>query len=315
MSTIARHSRLVMRKASAKPLPWRLIEHSRNVHEIHFSDVRAGFSHPILLSSDHHWDNPHCDRDLMRQHLEEALAAGAPVNIAGDFFCAMQGKWDKRASKDDIREEHRNGNYLDRLVDTAAEWLAPYAAVLAVISPGNHETAILKHHETNLSERLVEAIRHRCPSSPVRLGGYSGYVIYRFTIYKTQFERVHLWYHHGHGGGGPVTKGVIQTNRHAAYVEADIIHTGHIHEAWEFPVQRIRMTDHKTISHGEQLHISTPGYKEEYADGFGGFHIEGGRPPKPVGACWVNFTYQNPRIFFEARRAKPGVRLAPPPAR
>lgn len=130
--------------------PWRVIEHARNVHEIRFDGVAAGFTHPVLLSSDQHWDNPHCDRRLMKAHLDQALALRAPVVIYGDFFCCMQGKWDKRSSKQDLRPEHAGSNYFDRLVATAADWLAPYASILAVIGPGNHETAILKNHETNL---------------------------------------------------------------------------------------------------------------------------------------------------------------------
>jgi hypothetical protein len=298
-----------MKRTKPSAVTWTLTESSRNVHSIRIDSAGVGWNQAVLLSSDHHWDNPHCDRDLLRQHLDEAQAVGAPVIIYGDFFCAMQGRFDRRSSKDDIRPEHQKGDYLDALVNTAADYLAPYADVLAIIGPGNHETAILKHHETNLTERLVEKIRTRCPKTQLRLGGFSGWV--RFQFHRAaQTQSVRLWYHHGYGGGGPVTRGVIQTNRRAAYIaDADIIATGHTHDAWEVPIQRVRLSDANRVEHGEQLHISTPGYKEEYGDGYGGYHIEGGRPPKPIGACWVNFTRQNDRVVYEARRAKPGVRL------
>lgn len=298
------------RRSTATVMPWRVVEHARNVHEIRFDRVSKGFTHPVLLSSDHHWDNPHCDRRLMKAHLEQALALRAPVLIYGDFFCCMQGKWDKRSSKQDLRPEHAGGNYFDRLVATAADWLAPYASILAVIGPGNHETAILKHHETNLTERLVEAIRQRCPDSPVRVGGYSGWVRFQFQMRPNgeAQQSIRLWYHHGYGGGGPVTRGVIQSNRRAVYVEADIIASGHTHDAWIVPVQRIRLNKRNQVNHGEQLHISTPGYKEEYADGWGGFHVERGAPPKPVGAAWVDFVYHgNHGMLYEARLTRPVV--------
>jgi hypothetical protein len=32
-----------------------------------------------------------------------------------------------------------------------------------------------------------------------------------------------------------------------------------------------------------------PTYKEEYGDGSGGYHIEKGRPPKPLGGAWLTF--------------------------
>lgn len=87
-------------------------------------DLRDGDS--LLLLSDVHWDNPHCDRRKFKQALDKAKERGAKVAIFGDFFCAMQGKYDKRSSKIAIRPEHQTGNYLDSLVDTAAERLPPH---------------------------------------------------------------------------------------------------------------------------------------------------------------------------------------------
>lgn len=294
-------------RADRQKMPWRVVEHSRNVHEIRFAGITGGWKQSVLLSSDHHWDNPHCDRQLLKQHLDEALALQAPVIIYGDFFCAMQGKWDKRAAKQDIRPEHQKGDYLDALVTTAAAFLAPYASVLAVIGPGNHETAILKHHESNLTERLVQAIRVLVPNSPVKAGGFSGWVKFHFEDSSGHRQSRVLWYHHGYGGGGPVTRGVIQTNRRAVYAVADIIATGHTHDAWEVPVQQVRLSQQNQVQHVEQLHICTPGYKEEFEDGYGGWHIERGGPPKPIGACWLDWTFVRHVPYVEARRAKPGV--------
>ena len=36
-------------------------------------------------------------------------------------------------------------------------------------------------------------------------------------------------------------------------------------------------------------YIRTGTYKDEYGEGAGGFHIERGRPPKPLGAVWLRF--------------------------
>lgn len=52
-----------------------------------------------LLISDIHFDNPHCDRALLKRHLDKALDIGATIMIFGDLFCAMQGKYDPRGSK------------------------------------------------------------------------------------------------------------------------------------------------------------------------------------------------------------------------
>jgi hypothetical protein len=99
-----------------------------------------------------------------------------------------------------------------------------------------------------------------------------------------------LYWHHGHGGGGPVTKGVIQTARRSASVEADIFVSGHIHEAWAVENVVATLLDSGRVSLKTQTHIQLPTYKQEYAMN-GGFHIEKGRPPKPLGAYWLTFYY------------------------
>jgi hypothetical protein len=98
---------------------------------------------------------------MLKRHLDLALKRNAPVIDVGDFFCAMQGKYDKRSNKNDIRPEHQKGDYLDALVKTAANYLEPYAPILTMRGWGNHETAMLKNHETDLTERLVERLRSK----------------------------------------------------------------------------------------------------------------------------------------------------------
>ena len=270
---------------------------SRNVHFINHRFLSTSEDFWVLLTSDRHHDNPHCNQELEKKHLDEAVARNAVIVDYGDLFCAMQGKYDRRHSKDDIRPEHQAGNYLDRLIETAAEFYGPYADNFAIMGPGNHETAMLKHHETNLTERLIDRI-NVAQGSEIKMGGYSGWVKFKFWYGKKTLKHdetgvgtgsqkcmasVNLWYHHGYGGDAPVTKGTIQTSRQAVYVpDAHIVCTGHTHNEWIFPITRIRLKDTGLIYHDEQLHLKTPGYKEEYEDGYGGWHIERGGPPKPV---------------------------------
>ena len=292
-------------------------EISRNVHFINHRFHSTTENFWVLLTSDRHHDNPHCNQELEKKHLDEAKERNAVIIDYGDLFCAMQGKFDRRASKDDIRPEHQSGNYLDKLVSTATDFYAPYADNFAVMGPGNHETAMLKHHETNLTERLVERL-NMSTGSQIKTGGYSGWVKFKFWYGKDSpgVERkcegsVNLWYHHGYGGDAPVTKGTIQTGRQAVYVpDAHIVCTGHTHNEWIFPITRIRIKDSGLIYHDEQLHLKTPGYKEEYEDGYGGWHIERGGPPKPNGAMWLRFWWSKSTnnairgIQYEVTRAK-----------
>ena len=265
---------------------WEFTESSRNIHIFKINLEKVGDEQWFLLQSDVHWDNPKCDRKKLNKHLDLAKQRNAPILDFGDFFCAMQGKFDRRSSKKDIRPEHQNNHYLDSLVSTAAEYLKPYKNLITVRGVGNHESAIHKNHETDLTERLTE--RLRAEGGIARRGGYSGYIRFHISNGKRSNNSNKLWYFHGAGGGGPVTRGVIQTNRQSVYVsDADIIATGHVHESWQVAVQRIRLNASDKVVHERQTHVKIAGYKEEYEDGHGGWHTETGKPPKPTGAWWL----------------------------
>ena len=240
--------------------------------------------------SDVHWDNPHCDWNLLKRHLDEAKNYDAPVIDAGDWFCSMQGRFDPRSSKSDVRPEHQNARYLDSLVETAADWLKPYQGLLTVRGIGNHESSVLKRQETNLIARLVERMRTQ-GAEHIVAGGYSGFVVFNIAYGGTRRKPFKMYYHHGYGGGGPVTRGTIQTSRQAVYLaDADLVLSGHTHDSWQMPIARVRLNaDCTVIEHTRQTHIKVSGYKNEWADGSGGWHIERGGPPKPLGSAWVVF--------------------------
>lgn len=257
-----------------------------NVHTI----VKPFEQTKILLISDLHWDNPHCDRELLREHLEEAKKGGHDILINGDLFCAMQGKYDGRRSKSDIRPEHNSSRYLDLLVSTAAEWFAPYAKNIRVIGYGNHETSILRHCETDLIERLVTLLNAN-HGGQIDVGGYGGWVNYQFfqnRIFRAAYK---IKYYHGSGGGGPVTRGAINFNRMQTMVEgADAIWMGHVHESMEITYTVEYLTNQLTVKLRDVLMVRTPAYKEEYDGGYGGWHVERGAPPKPLGGRWLVLT-------------------------
>lgn len=275
---------------------WRVSENHRTIHVIDIDLPHVGDEQDVLFTTDAHWDNPHCDRDLLSKHLGQARERDAPVLDNGDWFCAMQGAWDPRKSKNDLRPEHQRADYLDALVSTSADYLRPYLDLLTIRAKGNHETAITKRHETDLTERLVERLR-TMGASNVFAGGYSGFVVFRIRHAQTRIRPFKLFYHHGYGGGGPVTRGTIQTNRMAVFLaDADIVFTGHTHDSWRMPIARVRLnSDCTKIEHTRQEHVRGGGYKEEYRDGHGGWHVERGGAPKPKGAWWIKFRYDHHR--------------------
>jgi hypothetical protein len=262
-----------------------MIRHSKNVHEI----VLEGSEVRIAMLSDLHWDNPHCDRELLKRHLDYCLSENIPVIVNGDLFCLMQGRGDNRRSKSDIRPEHNNAKYLDSIVETAVEWFTPYASILKLVGYGNHETAIIKYQETDILQRFVDILNFKT-GSKVETGGYGGWVVVKQipTEGNTTFFSTKIKYFHGSGGGGIVTKGAINLTRALEIYEGfDIFSMGHIHENSSRNDVRDTLSQHSfggyTLKQ-KHIHLMLTGtYKEEYGEGSHGWHVERGAPIKPLG--------------------------------
>jgi UDP-2,3-diacylglucosamine pyrophosphatase LpxH len=253
-----------------------------NTLRVRHTDISAGWSQRYLLISDVHFDSIHCDRKMLTRHLNEALATDAGIFCFGDWFDAMGGKNDRRGSKGSVRDEDNYGNYFDRLVDNSLDFLSRYADNMVMLSEGNHESAITRHNE-------IDIMRSLCRQLGVHYGMYSGWVKFLFGLGGRKSSSKNMHYHHGSGGGGPVTKGVIRTNRDAASSFSDIYVAGHIHEAWYVENVVSTLTDACRERVITQYHVQLPTYKNESVGG--GYHVEKGRPVKPMGGWWLTFSY------------------------
>jgi hypothetical protein len=172
-------------------------------------------------------------------------------------------------------------------------------------------SAIAKRLESHPTERLIGLINAHSGAS-VYNGGFSGFVRFAFTQSRSTrnhpvIQTTTLHYDHGYGGGGPVTKDMIQHQRRAVYLpDAEIVCSGHVHEAWTSETARKRLTKSGRVYHDIQTHIKLPTYKEEYEDGFAGWHVETGKAPRPLGAWWLRFYWcgRNDKVLYEVIRAK-----------
>ena len=257
---------------------------ARNVHTIALSKDE----NRLALLSDIHWDNPKCDRKMLKAHLEYCKANKIPIFVNGDFFCLMMGKYDPRRNKQDILPEHNKANYLDAVIETAVEWWSPYAHLLTVIGYGNHETAIIKNLETDPLQRFVDLLNYTNKTN-VQTGGYGGWLLLKYSIWENTHMSKNIKYFHGSSGGGIVTRGAINLTRALEiYENMDIFVMGHIHEnSCRNDVRdSIHYNTGKRIYEikQKQIHLAITGtYKEEYQDGAFGWHVERGAPVKPVG--------------------------------
>jgi hypothetical protein len=265
--------------------------------------ISAGWQQEHLLLADVHYDSTHCNRILLKKLLDQAKDKGAGIFICGDWNDAMQGRDDRRASKDDLRGEYKVGHYLDAVVDDSTAFLEPYRDNLLGIGDGNHETSILRHHETNVLGRICHALK-------VPYMGYAGFVRWMFAYEKdgkrSGMSSLPMWFHHGAGGGGEVTKGTARAQREMGPVpDARIYIGGHIHRSWRIDDARIKLTQAGKVTTERTLHLCIPTLKDEF-DLRGGYHVEKGRWPRVIGGYWLRFWHDNmndARVEFDASLA------------
>lgn len=243
----------------------------------------------VLLISDIHWDSTHCQRDLLKRHLDQAVEQDADIHFNGDTFDLMAGRRDFRGSKGSLRPEFKVDHYFDEVVNQAIDWFTPYANHIKVIGWGNHETSCLKHNEISILDRFVGGLNAK-NGTHVELGGYGGWIVYTFAQGGAKVS-YRIKYHHGMGGG-VVTKGVLGHSRMSTYIQgADLIWQGHVHEDYELNYRVERMNGSNVVETKDVLMIRTATYKDEYkkGDDYGavGWAIEKGFSPRFIGGRWL----------------------------
>jgi predicted phosphodiesterase len=275
--------------ATLEPLPFTVEHANRNVAVVRLNVSGERWEQSFLLRGDVHWDNPQCNRELELKHLREAKERGAGIIDVGDLFCLMQGKYDPRKSMDGVRPEHQKKDYLGSVIRTATDYYAPYAHNFIVIGRGNHEQSIQERNGFDMTTAIVSSLNTRTGSN-IQAGGYGGWV--RFMLLRgTRRNSLRLHYMHGYGGGGPVTQDLIQDQRRRTYVEgADVMVSGHTHDAWAVDTNKIRLNESNVVESRTVWSVKVPTYKDEFRDGYGGWHVETGKPPKPTGAWWLTIS-------------------------
>lgn len=280
-----------------------------NVHNVYFEKVRAKWKQRIFFCSDIHWDSKKCRRDMLKKHFEHCKANDIPIFIFGDMFDLMQGRNDRRSNKGALRGEFNSTAHFTAIAKQAVEWFKPYAHLIQLIGDGNHETAVLRNNEFDFIDLFIILIKMET-GHDIKRGYYKGYL--RFLFNEDKRGKGKAWlktlrYHHGAGGGGPVTKGVIQAQRRQVYLEGvDIVMQGHIHESWETEIPSEYLNKQGQIKQRVTKHIQLPSYKQDIT-GHSGWAVEKDFAPQPVGGKEIVFYQQNKEIHTQTLRAGDGI--------
>lgn len=248
------------------------------------SPVEAGFEQWYLLTSDWHRDNPHFNADLFHRLMRKAAERKAGIFGFGDLHDVMQGRNDPRRSYGDLKPNLAVEDYIDAIEDDAVAEIEPYADRFVMFSEGNHETAPKKQLGVNLTKRLARRIG--CEHM-----GWAGWVEFKFSGKTGRRTTLNLWFEHGSGGGGKSSRGLQNVSYRLAYLpDADFLASGHIHWTWALPIRRFRKLQSRRPTTDIVWCTSLPTFKDEF-DLRGGYHMEKGREPRPLGGVWLRFFY------------------------
>ena len=248
----------------------------------------------VYYFSDVHFDNPHCDRDLFKLHLDRARDEGAFIIFVGDVFDAMCGKNDRRGNKGALREEYKVPNYFDALVDVLYNFLKPYANNIISFSDGNHETSIRNHNEIDLTKRLVEKLNMHNPK--IQAMPYKCWNLFCFIKKTGGGNTIRTLNFHGSGGASPVTRGTIGTARRAVNFQgADAFISGHSHQSFHVPTVYEITTQKGKVQKKIIHHVVCGCYKDETKKG-DGWAVEKGMNHKTLGYVTIDFRHERGRI-------------------
>lgn len=245
----------------------------------------------ILLMSDIHFDNTHCHRSLLNEHLDLARATNAKVLIIGDLFCLMQSVGDRRSASAEMREGYTVETYDNDVVRDALNFFGPYADLISMVSYGNHEASYARKNSSDVLRTFVEWMNERHGTN-MQLMPYEGWIQLSFeSTTGGHSKTISGWYHHGAGGGGRVSKGAPKsTYRNAELDGASFVVTGHIHESWDIQTVKRGLDQRGRPCRNDVFSIQLPTYKDEMLkEGeYYNYHTGNERAPRALGAYWFH---------------------------
>lgn len=194
-----------------------------------YTEAKAGKAIKLGLFSDIHFDSPDCDREALKSHFDFCKKDGRYIMINGDWFDAIILSDRKRSVPHLIENTDQQ---LNKKLQESYDFLKPYRDNIIFMGRGNHEESIIKFNGIDMLQMLTTML-NMDNEHKILYGNYSNFL--RFTFQQTGRNKSKYTYDiyatHGFGGNAPVTKGIIDYSRINKSVLADLIWTGHRHNA------------------------------------------------------------------------------------
>ena len=247
----------------------------------------------ILNVSDVHYDSKNCDRKLLKKHFDLAKERNAWIIINGDWLDVMGMKRDPRSIPNDIRPEYmkQGASYLDLVIEDSFNFLKQYKDNIKLIGYGNHETNIVKRQQIDPLKWLVHLLNAN--GSDVKLGAYTGAIIFKFQMHKEGGRHTSKWwYHHGYGGNAKRSKGVLNADLDIGQNPwADVITSGHDHQKWHLPYNIKNLDDRNDCWKIKNINVLKSGSYKKKSEAFG-WEVEKNFNEPTLGGWWVKYKFK-----------------------
>lgn len=190
----------------------------------------------ITFIGDPHLESPHHDRRLFEHDMDAAALRGDCIVLMGDVFDGILPGDRKRYNATHHMDTDAK---LNRITQKAFKRLEKWADYIDLVLVGNHETAVIKHHNYDPVSMLIAMLNQvksfgSFSSGLIHHGGYSTFLGIQFVRETEDSGRTgsvsqKIYLHHGGGGGAPVTKGMIDAARIKVGNVFDVGVIGHKH--------------------------------------------------------------------------------------
>lgn len=241
----------------------------------------------IVWISDLHKDSEFSIWAKVKKYLQEN--PDYYIVIGGDSLDVMQFVKDKRASKTSLKQEHKEDDYANRIIQECRNDLVlPFKDRIISWNRGNHDNSIIRHHNIDLLSLICGV--------DVHLHEYSGYILLK-SVYvspKSGAKRISsqlIHFSHSPFSGGVRSKGSLSIDiAKANYPDADIWITEHLHDGFIHPITHEHISrETSSVYQKTKWYVQNIAAKQESQGKRNGFHYETNKGNRAAGILEMHF--------------------------
>lgn len=213
----------------------------------------------LAVISDGHVDSPFFDTSAFISIMNGIKAEKRFVIVNGDLLDAIL-RTDIKRGANHLME--RTDDQLNQKIKRVVELLKPYQENILFVGRGNHKASCLKFNGVDVLDIICEMLNAKSEHKII-CGNYSNWL--RFNWHDSKGKSVahyDVYMHHGVGSSASVTKGMIDFDRLASSVNADLVIIGHKHNAivdYSHPLQKLTANGDFVLKN--RIFLQTPSFQ------------------------------------------------------